>query len=241
MLNQFHQEKKELQLEIKSLQQKLHDQVKVSRDIGVQFDYHLSHPGISYNGGFVSIGSDFLDSGGTMAGQKTFLIQGDNPQSFHWEKYGFRLHCPKGAVPKHETTEMAVSAIFGGNFKFPKDTLLVSAVYAISVGKPLLKRLRIELQHCVDLKNSRQTHCLKFVHASSFASCQFSPVEGGSFSVHERYGSIERSQFSGYAIVTDVRADEDTFSGSSDGESAEGSTVSDTDSEYGTPSQGTTY
>ena len=52
MLNQFHQEKKELQLEIKSLQQKLHDQVKVSRDIGVQFDYHLSHPGNSYNGGF---------------------------------------------------------------------------------------------------------------------------------------------------------------------------------------------
>ena len=59
--------------------------------------------------------------------------------------------------------------------------------------------------------------------------------------MHERYGSIERSQFSQYAIVTDVRA-EDTFSGSSDGESAEEeSTASDTDSEYGTPSQGTTY
>ena len=99
-------------------------------------------------------------------------------------------------------TQVAVTALAGGNFKVPKGTVLVSAVYAISVSKGLLKPLVIELQHCVDLRNTSQTGCLKFVRAplKSPNAYQFSIVEGGSFSVGNRYGSIERDKFCAFGI-----------------------------------------
>ena len=88
-------------------------------------------------------------------GHKLFHLKGDTYRSFQWEKCGFRLHCPEGAVSKD--TEVAVTAIAGGNFIVPKGTMLVSAVYAISVSKPLLQPLVIEMQHCVDLRYEVQT------------------------------------------------------------------------------------
>ena len=178
---------------------------------------------------------DTLDSSITIAGQNLFLPQGYSPQSFHWEKYGFRMHCPEGAMS--EGTEVAVTAIASGNFKVPKGTMLVSAVYAISVSKKLLKPLVIELQHCVDLKSTSQTHYLKFVQSPLKSPCQFTPVDGGSFSVASRYGSIERDQFSFYAIISETNNED--FSSNDENESEGSSTSSDSDSEYGTPTQGT--
>ena len=102
-------------------------------------------------------------------------------------------------------TEVAVAALVSGDFKIPKGTVLVSAVYAISVSKPLLKPLKIELQHCVDLRNTGQTGCLKFVRAPLMEyPYQFSIVDGGSFSVDSRYGSIEREQFCIFAIIKKI-------------------------------------
>ena len=98
-------------------------------------------------------------------------------------------------------TEVAVTALVSGNFKVPKGTVLVSAVYAISVSKPLLKSLTIELQHCVDLKNTGQTGHLKFVRAPLKSPYQFSIIDGGLFNVDSRYGSIAPAQFSSFAII----------------------------------------
>uniref|UniRef100_A0A1X7VSH3 Uncharacterized protein n=1 Tax=Amphimedon queenslandica TaxID=400682 RepID=A0A1X7VSH3_AMPQE len=161
--------------------------IKETSSIGLQFNYLIPS-------------MDSLDSSVIIAGQKLFILQGDRSDSLQWEKYGFRLECPQGAVSKD--TEVAVTALAGGNFKVPKGTVLVSAVYAISVSKALLKPLVIELQHCVDLRNTSQTGCLKFVRAplKSPNAYQFSIVEGGSFSVGYRYGSIERDEFCAFGI-----------------------------------------
>ena len=172
----------------------------------------------------VCIVSDSLDSSVIIAGQKLFILQGDRSHSLQWEKYGFRLQCPQGAVSKD--TEVAVTALAGGNFKVPKGTVLVSAVYAISVSKALLKPLVIELQHCVDLRNTSQTGCLKFVRAPLKSPYQFSIVEGGSFRVGKRYGSIKRDKFCCMGIVAEM---------------SNGDTPSDSESEegYETPPEGT--
>ena len=143
-----------------------------------------------------------IDSSVTVAGQKLFHLQGDRSHSLPWAKYGFILHCPKGAVSKD--TEVAVTALVSGNFKVPKGTVLVSAVYAISVSKPLLKSLTIELQHCVDLRNTGQTGRLKFVRGPLKSPYQLSPVEGGVFSVGKRYGSIERGDFCAVGIIAET-------------------------------------
>ena len=165
------------------------------------------------------------DSSVTIAGQKLFHLQGDRSHSLPWEKYGFILHCPKGAVSKH--TEVAVTALVSGNFKVPKGTVLVSAVYAISVSKPLLKSLTIELQHCVDLRNTGQTGRLKFVRGPLKSPYQLSPVEGGVFSVGKRYGSIKRDQFCNMGIVAEI-SNGSTPIGSEIADDAEESSESDT-------------
>ena len=131
--------------------------------------------------------------------KKQFLIEGDRPQLINWERYGLRIGVSEGTLSSTETAEVAVVALVGGDFKFPKDTVLVSAVYAVSVSRRLLKPLRLEMQHCVSITRKDQTKYLKFAIAPVDApslSYQFTIVEGGEFSIGSRYGAIDRKEFS---------------------------------------------
>ncbi|XP_019863275.1 PREDICTED: uncharacterized protein LOC109592195 [Amphimedon queenslandica] len=74
-----------------------------------------------------------------IASKKLFLIQGDRPQLLNWERYGLRIGVSGGSLSSTETGEVAVVALVGGQFVFPKNTVLVSAVYAVSISRPLLK------------------------------------------------------------------------------------------------------
>ena len=151
----------------------------------------------------VLIVSDLTDSSITVAGHGLFHLKADDcPSSFNWDKYGFRLHCPEGAVSKD--TEVAITPLLSDQFEVPKGTVLVSAVYKIKVSKPLTKQVVIELQHCVDLRNTGQTGCLKFVRAPLKSPYQFSIIDGGVFRIGNRYGSIERGDFCAMGIVAEM-------------------------------------
>ena len=133
-----------------------------------------------------------------IASKKLFLIQGDRPQLLNWERYGLRIGVSEGSLSSTETAEVAVVALVGGQFVFPKNTVLVSAVYAVSVSRSLLQPLRLEIQHCVNITRETQTKYLSFFIApvsTPSLPYQFSMVEGGEFSVGERYGSINREKF----------------------------------------------
>ena len=140
----------------------------------------------------------------SIASKKLFLIQGDRPQLLNWERYGLRIGVSGGSLPSTETAEVAVVALVGGQFVFPKNTVLVSAVYAVSVSRPLLKALRLEMQHCVDLSRGVKTKYLKFAIAPMSTPSlpyQFSIVDGGEFSEGKWYGSINREKFCLVSIV----------------------------------------
>ena len=64
-----------------------------------------------------------------IAGKKLFVVQGNSAQSINWEEYGLRIGIMEGSLPASETAEIAVIALVGGQFEFPKKTQLVSAVY----------------------------------------------------------------------------------------------------------------
>ena len=134
-----------------------------------------------------------------VAEKKLFLIQGDKPQLMNWEKYGLRIGVQEASLSSTETVEAAVVALVGGQFQFPPNTVLVSAVYAVSLSKPLLKRLILEIQHCVDLTGRPAfSRYLKFAIApvnTPRLPYQFSIVEGGEFSSNSWYGSIQRKKF----------------------------------------------
>ena len=76
-------------------------------------------------------------------------------------------------------------------------------MYAISASH-LLKSLKLEVQHCIDLSDPSLCKYMKFavapVHTSSLPY-QFNVVEGGEFPANSRYGSIERSKFCLFAVL----------------------------------------
>ena len=134
-----------------------------------------------------------------VAERKLFLIQGNKPQLMNWERYGLRIGVQEDTLLPSETVEAAVVALVGGQFEFPPNTVLVSAVYAVSISRPLLKRLKLEIQHCVDLTGRPDlAQYLKFAIApvnTPSLPYQFSIVEGGEFSSNSGYGFIERKDF----------------------------------------------
>ena len=183
-----------------------------TKDTVVQFDYVLSLLGMKnyfklyYYSQFVSL--LFITENlpnAYVAGQKLFVIQGDHSQSFNWNECGLQLSCPQGTLSSSdERCEVAIVALAGGQFKLPVGTKLVSAVYVISVSKPLLKPLTLELQHCVALETKIRADSLKFVRAP-FIECdsnaKFTIFKGGKFYPGSWYGSITLQQFSGVGIV----------------------------------------
>ena len=134
-----------------------------------------------------------------VAEKKLFLIQGDKPQLMNWEKYGLRIGVQEESLSSSETVEAVAVALVGGQFQFPPNTVLVSAVYAVSLSKPLLKQLKLEIQHCIDLTGRPDlAQYLKFAIApvsTPSLPYQFSIVEGGEFSSNGGYGSIQRKRF----------------------------------------------
>ena len=127
-----------------------------------------------------------------VVGEKLFEISGEFPQLLHWEGYGFRIQVPEGATS--EPCQIAMKSIVAGRFEFPEGTDLVSAVYAITVSKKLLKPLLLEMQHCVAINREEQGQFLSFVEARSNQPqlpYQFEEVENGTFPPRPGYGMIE--------------------------------------------------
>ena len=104
----------------------------------------------------------------------------------------------------HETCIVTVKAINGGLFQFPVDTEPVSAVYAISLTKPLREPAKLEMQHCMKLGGAESSKFMSFAVASqdrSSISYKFELVPGGIFKEDSYLGSIDRQQFSFFSIV----------------------------------------
>ena len=152
-----------------------------------------------------------------VAEKKLFLVQGEKPQLINWEKYGLRIGVQEDTLSPSDTVEVAVVALVGGQFVFPKNTVLVSAVYAVSVSKPLLKPLRLEIEHCINLRGRPGlTRFLKFAVApvsTPSLPYQFSIVEGGEFKPDSWYGSIQRKEFCLVSIVGEKRLPKSSTNG----------------------------
>ena len=59
-----------------------------------------------------------------------------------------------------------MSTLVDEQFKLPKETELVSAVYRISISKPLFKSIKLEVQNCAHLVTKDHTSYLSYVTAS---------------------------------------------------------------------------
>ena len=150
----------------------------------------------------------FIDElkGVHVAEKNSFFIHGGSTQSVNWEEYGIRITVPQGAVLASDTVQVTITALVGGDFIFPEDTELVSAVYAINLSKPFLEFVKLEIQHCASIETASHCNYLSFATApSDEAPYQFKPVNGGNFVPNSGYGSIYVSDFCLWSLIEYVR------------------------------------
>ena len=204
--------------------------IKETNTIGLQFNYLIPSMGKSI---IVCVSdcviqlTDNIDclSDVQVAEKKLFLVQGRKPQLMNWEQFGLRIGIEEESLFSSKTVEIATAALVGGEFKFPKNTVLVSAVYAVSVSEPLLKPLRLEMQHCVDLRGRPGlSQYLKFAIApvsTPSLPYQFSLVEGGEFTSNSWYGAINREDFCLVCIVGEAGPPVSSINGDNSGDEEE--------------------
>ena len=137
-----------------------------------------------------------------VAHQRLFTLQGD--LSISWEDYGFLLNFNQHSFSSTTTSvcDIVVSALISGRFQFPEGTELVSAVYVLSFSKDIPQQARIDIQHCVSLKNEQQAQQLQFAIAPLDRALPFNfeIIGGGVFPLNSQYGFINRSNITSCLI-----------------------------------------
>ena len=126
-------------------------------------------------------------------------IRGDEALSFQCSRYGFKLHIPKGALPNNLTIHVRV--ILSGQYEFPVNSELISAIYQISCPVRPTKPVILEIQHCAIIESSEQSSFLTFVRAEDSQNVKFHPIEGGQFSSYTSYAAISLENFSYFATI----------------------------------------
>ena len=147
-----------------------------------------------------------------MVAENAFHVVGSHEQSFIWNECGFRLYVPESALYPSKTCTIAVKALIAGRFVLPKNTELVSGLYAISSSRRFQAKVKIEIQHCVLLKNKAESKHLRFIKAHQTqpgALYHFSLQQGGEFPINSHYGGLWQSEFSIFGAV-DVNEQEES-------------------------------
>ncbi len=118
-----------------------------------------------------------------------------------WEKRGFRMYIPGGALDESEEREIALSTSHSGSFELPVGTFPVSFVYYVEPSGPFRKPVSLEIEHCCNHGQDK----LEFAFAESSSKnppYKFVRLDGGKFPMHSSCGQLEVSHFSLYAILS---------------------------------------
>ena len=147
------------------------------------------------------------------ANSTKILVTNSDKLHFTWEGYGLHLYIPEGALPPEiEQCTISIKAAMEGNYVFPKNSHLVSAVYwfrcdpKCKFSRPII----LEIQHCAKEQNLQ---ALSFVKATSIegrSEREFFKTLGycgGIFPNHSSYGFIFLDEFCGYGVVQEGSED----------------------------------
>ena len=140
-----------------------------------------------------------------MFGEVELTIQSQGG-SFEWKGYGFRVHVPEGSLPAGMSgCRIKIRASLSGQFQLPEDSDFISPVFWITAPCKFTKPVTLEIQHCaLSEHNDATLSNLSFVSAKCSQKglpYRFRQVDGGVFTLHSSYGSIQLSHFSGFGIT----------------------------------------
>ena len=131
-------------------------------------------------------------------GEIVLEVVGDKPQKLEWPGYGFYIEVPEGALPPEVTAIVGVKVILGGQFIFPENRRLISAIYAVTSSEVFLKDVAVNMQHCAAIKTEEQCSTCRFIIAKCTQEVlpyRFREREGV-FNPHTQYGAVKLKNFS---------------------------------------------
>ena len=139
-----------------------------------------------------------------MIGETKFTVSTQGG-SFEWKGVGIRFYVGKGSLPASvEECRINVKASFSGQFQLPEGSDLLSPVFWISASCKFTKPVTLEIQHCAVREDETALSGLTFVSAKCSQKdlpYKFRQVEGGVFTTHSSYGSIQLNHFSGFGVT----------------------------------------
>ena len=126
----------------------------------------------------------------------------ENGKIFCSEEHGIKVSFPPGAIPNGVRAELKFGATLFAPVKFAKKSRPVSAIIWLCMNVALLKPIKIQMPHCVNIESKAQTSYLTFAKAQHSPSSDgmMEIIEGGKVHVNESYGSIEVTHFCYYCI-----------------------------------------
>ena len=142
-----------------------------------------------------------------MIGAKRFIVP-TKSAFFEWKGYGLKLHVPDGSLPVGiQEAWVDIRASLSGHFQLPEDdedSDLLSPVFWISVPCKSIKPVTLEIHHCARRENEAVLSNLSIVSAKDSQGdlpYRFKQLDGGVFTKHSSYGSIQLSHFCGIGIA----------------------------------------
>ena len=138
--------------------------------------------------------------------KRLYTVTGSGGEVLKWEEHGVTIHVPAGVVKPGTCCDIAVIPIMEGKFVFPDNHTPVSAIYAIGTSCKLLKPIKIELQHCVDVteENKGRMRFAKAKHDDVNPPYEFQTCGDGVFPAGSQYGSLECYSFTLYTILMSI-------------------------------------
>ena len=137
--------------------------------------------------------------------RETEFIVPNQGGSFEWKGYGLRLHVPEDSLRAGvKECRLNIRASFSGQFQLPEGLDLLSPVFWISASCKFTQPVTLEIQHCALREDETALSGLTFVSAKCSQKdlpYRFRQVEGGIFTTHSSYGSIQLSHFSGFGVT----------------------------------------
>ena len=135
-----------------------------------------------------------------VCGETTVVITNDL-RNFIWEGYGLKLHIPKGCLPAGtEQCTINIKASLTGQYEFPENSHLVSAVFWFHCEVKFTKKITLEINHCAESVDCSKLTFVRAVHSQEQLPYTFT-VLGGDFTDHSSYGVIELNSFCGVGAV----------------------------------------
>ena len=139
-----------------------------------------------------------------IAGETDFTVL-DQGGSFKWRDYGMKLNVPKDSFTA-STGECTINirASLSGHFQLPGDSDFLSPVFWIAAPYRFTKPVTLEIQHCALSEDDAGLSHLTFVstkYSQRDLPYIFRELDGGVFTTHSSYGSIDLSHFSGIAVT----------------------------------------